>query len=117
MYSAWQLLETTHPKLSNAVSLVFFWTPGAFSELHIVSLAKSLFFAGKFGFSKFKARAKVRQAAREDFVEIEPYAIDKLSPKKIPKHFEQFKVFISQFLTCVFFRLVKAVGADFRNSF
>ena len=79
-------------------------------------IAKSLFFAEKFGFSKFVARANVRQAARGNIKIFETYNIDKVSPKKISKHFEQFKPFILQFPAETLKRLVKAVGADSQNS-
>ena len=81
-----------------------------------MNFTKSLFFAEKSAISKFLARAIVRQAARQHLKNFETYSFDQLSPKKISKHFEQFKVIILHFLSFVCFRLVKAVGADFRNS-
>ena len=89
---------------------------GAFSTCDIATFAKSLFFAEKIAISKLVARANVRQAARHDIIPNDQYCFDELSPKKISKHFEQFKVIISQLLALMCFRLVKAVGADFRNS-
>ena len=62
------------------------------------------------------ARAKMRQSARQDFLEILQYASTELSPRKISKHFEQFKAIILQFKEYQRFRLVKAVGAGFQNT-
>ena len=81
-----------------------------------MNFTKSLFFAEKSAISKFLARAIVRQAARQHLKNFETYSFDQLSPKKISKHFEPFKVVIFQFPIPVCFRLVKAVGADSQNS-